>query len=148
MKKKISVAVIIFLLLAVVAAGAGISIRNSPEYALLTMAKEVKASGMEGLEPYLTGEVLATVEQIDTLSENKVVGAISSILNAEHYMERLKTELVQMEWELDDIRKSSGQAQISLGFNYKDTLTGTISLTMVREDGEWKINGISLPQLD
>lgn len=147
MKKKALIAAIIFLLLVVVF-GAVISIRNSPEYALLTIAREVEASGVEGLKPYLTGEVLEKVEQIETLTENKVVGAISSILNAEHYMERLKTELAKVEWELDDIRKSSGQARISLGFNYEEKLIGTVDFTMVRDNGAWKISEISLPELD
>ena len=147
MKKEALIAAIIFLLFAVVA-GAVISIRNSPEYALLTIAKEVETSGVDGLKPYLTGEVLETVEHIDTLSENKVIGAISSILNAEYYVDLLKTELAQVKWELNDIQKSSGQAQISLGFNYEEKLTGTVDVTMVRENRAWKISEISLPELD
>lgn len=147
MKKKALIAAIIFLLLVVVS-GAVISIRNSPEYALLVMVKEVETSGVEGLKPYLTGEVLESVEYIDTLSENKVIGAISSILNAEYYMDLLKTELTQVRWELNDIQKSSGQAQISLSFNYEEKLTGTVDFTMVRENRAWKISEISLLELD
>lgn len=147
MRKKALIAAIIFLLLVVVF-GAVISIRNSPEYALLTIAREVEASGVEGLKPYLTGEVLEKVEQIETLSENTVIGAISSMLNVEYYMDLLKTELAQVKWELNDIQKTSGQAQISLGFNYEEKLTGTVDFTMIREDRDWRISEISLPELD
>ena len=56
-------------------------------------------------------------------------------------------ELSKVEWSLGDILKSSDKASVSLDFNYEDTLTGTVTLTLVQEEKEWKINDISFSDI-
>lgn len=56
-------------------------------------------------------------------------------------------ELSKVEWSLGDILKSSDKASVSLDFNYEDTLTGTVTLTLVQEEKEWKINDISFSDM-
>lgn len=56
-------------------------------------------------------------------------------------------ELSKVEWRLGDILKSSDKASVSLDFNYEDTLTGTVTLTLVQEEKEWKINDISFSDM-
>lgn len=107
------------LLFAVVGAGVVISVRNSPEYALSTIVQDVQASGLEGLKPHLTGEALEAADKIDALSDNVILDAVSAVLDIDGCIDMLKSELVQVEWSLDDVQKDSGQAQVSLGFNYE-----------------------------
>ena len=117
-------------------------VRGSPEYALLTMAKDVKSTGLEGLKPHLTGDALMLVEKLDGAKNNKVLDAISSILDTDWFEEKLQDELTQIEWKLDDVERHAGRAEISLEFNYKGKLTGEAELDMLRENGQWKISGI------
>ena len=35
-----------------------------------------------------------------------------------------------------------------IGFNYKDSVEGTIDIEMVKEDKEWKIDGLKNPHFD
>lgn len=50
--------------------------------------------------------------------------------------------------DVDDVLKSKDNASVILSFNYDDKLVGAIELSMVREDGEWKIDGLEFPEFD
>lgn len=152
MKKKVlKVTAAVLLLLTVAGTAVFFLVRSSPEYALWTMAKDVQSGGVEGLKPHLTGDALELVERLDGISgskDNKVLDALSSILNVDRLVETMKNELAQMTWSLDDVEKSADAAEFSLKFNYEDKLTGVVELDMVRESGVWKISGIGLSDLD
>ena len=48
--------------------------------------------------------------------------------------------------EGDDVLKSKENATVILSFNYEDKLIGTIEISMIREEGEWKIDSIEFPE--
>ena len=50
-----------------------------------------------------------------------------------------------MQWEVDDVLKSNENAAVFLSFNYEDKLIGSIEISMIREDGDWKIDTIKFP---
>lgn len=147
MKKIICILSVILLLFAGVGSYAYIKVINSPEYALKTILSDVKENGVEGLTPHLTGNAKELVEKAQALSENAFVSSILSFFDTDKYTEVLMQELSKVEWSLGDILKSSDKASVSLDFNYEDTLTGTVTLTLVQEEKEWKINDISFSDM-
>lgn len=138
----------VLLLVAAVGTAAFFALRSSPAYALLLVAGDVKEAGVEGLKPHLTGDALELVEKLDGAKDNKVMDAISSILDADWVTERLQDQLTQIQWELDDMQRHKGRAEITLEFNYRDRLTGDVEIDMIRENGCWKISGIRLSDLE
>ena len=152
MKKKAwKIGAAILVLLALVGTAAFFLVRSSPEYALLSVAKDVRTAGVEGLKPHLTDDALELVEKLeglDGISDSKVMDAVWSFLDMDRLVEMLKAELAQVKWSLDDIEKSAGAAEFSLKFNYDDKLTGVVELDMIRENDVWKISGIGLSDLD
>lgn len=148
-KRGWKIAVIVFLLLVAIGATGFFAVRNSPEYALLTMAKDVRDAGVEGLKPHLTGQALELVEKLGGKSDNRFWEVISTILDTDQLVEMMKTELAKVEWKLDDFDKSAHTAEISLRFNYSGKLSGEVELDMLRdENGAWKISEIKLSDLD
>ena len=57
----------------------------------------------------------------------------------------------ECEWTVEDILKGSESAKAVLGFaisNGKDDIKGTLQLTMIKEDKEWKIDGVDTPKFE
>ena len=146
MKKIYCVLILIAVLLIGVGAFVGVSIIKSPEYALMQIKNDVQKSGIDGLMPHLTDDAQKTVSAITSVTENQLVGALFSLFAKDDYVGALKSNLNEIDWRLDDVLKSKNKADAVLGFNYKDKLTGTIEISMVYEDGEWKISGIEIPE--
>ena len=145
MKKKVLYIVIPILVVLIGAGGVfGVWFLNSPEYTLWKMSKDVAESGVDGLMPYLTDEAKETVNSITALVENPVAGAIIGFLGSGGDSD-VVTKLKEMDWELVDMLKGKGRADAVLGFNYNDQYKGQIEINMVQVNGEWKINGIQLP---
>ena len=44
--------------------------------------------------------------------------------------------------------KGSETSKAVIGFNYQDMMTGSIELTMIKEDKTWKIDSLALPVFD
>ena len=150
-KNRWKVVVTVLLLLAVVGTAAVFAVRGSPEYALWTMAKDVRADGFEGLKPHLTGDALELAEKLDGISQgkdSKVMDALFSVLDLDGIVQTLKDELTQIRWSLDDVERSAHTAEFSLDFNYDNKLTGEVELDMIRENGVWKISDIEISDLD
>lgn len=89
--------------------------------------------------------ILHTRSTITSITENKFVNAL---LKKNNYAGVLKSNLTKIDWDLEDIIKSNKRADIILAFNYDDKLEGTIEITMIREDGTWKISGVDFPKFD
>ncbi|MBQ2001207.1 MAG: hypothetical protein II241_05445 [Clostridia bacterium] len=142
------VLILIAVLLIGVGAFVGVSIIKSPEYALMQIKNDVQESGIDGLMPHLTDDAQKTVSTITSVTENQIVGALFSLFAKDDYVGALKSNLSEIDWRLDDVLKSKNKADAVLGFNYKDKLTGTIEISMVYEDGEWKISGIEIPDFE
>lgn len=148
MKKAFLVTISIVALIAVTIIGMGVYITNTPEYALKEMIDDVNASGMDGLYPHLTGEARATIDAVSSVTGNGIFNTIVGFISQSEYVSVLKSEIQEIQWEVDDVLKSKDNASVILSFNYDDKLVGTIELSMVREDGEWKIDGLEFPEFD
>lgn len=148
MKKALLITISIVALIAATIIGMGVYVTNTPEYALKEMIDDVNASGMDGLYPHLTGEARATIDAVSSVTENSIFNTIVGFISQSEYMGVLKSEIQEIQWEVDDVLKSKDNASVILSFNYDDKLVGTIELSMVREDGEWKIDGLEFPEFD
>jgi len=148
MKKAFLIAISIVALIAVTIIGIGVYVTNTPEYALKEMIDDVNASGMDGLYPHLTGEARAIIDAVSSVTENSIFNTIVGFISQSEYVGVLKSEIQEIQWEVDDVLKSKDNASVILSFNYDDKLVGTIELSMVREDGEWKIDGLEFPEFD
>ena len=148
MKKAFLVTISIVALIAVTIIGMDVYVTNTPEYALKEMIDDVNASGMDGLYPHLTGEARATIDAVSSVTGNSIFNTIVGFISQSEYVSVLKSEIQEIQWEVDDVLKSKDNASVILSFNYDDKLVGTIELSMVREDGEWKIDGLEFPKFD
>ncbi len=148
MKKTILIIVSIVALIAAILIGVGVYIVNTPEYALAEMLGDVNDSGMEGLYPHLTDKARETVDAISSVTENSILNSIIGYISQSEYISVLKSEMQEIQWNVNDILKSKENALVILSFNYKDKLVGTIELSMIREAGAWKIDGVKLPKFD
>lgn len=113
----------------------GIYVIHTPEYALMGIAEDVKESGMDGLQPHLTGDTEELFENIRKVTENKLVRSLTGVFD----LGLLESELWDMDWEMKDILKRKDRAVVTLQFDYMGRLQGEVELTMIREEGEWKI---------
>ena len=134
------------MLLAVIAGGIGLYIVNTPEYALKAMIDDVNTSGMEGLEPHLTGNAKEALDTVSSITSSNLFNTIKGFINQNDYVGVLKSEIQEVQWEVDDVLKSKENAAVVLSFNYEDKLIGTIEISMIRDAGEWKIDGIEFPE--
>ena len=146
MKKVLYFVVPIIIIIISVGVYFGVSVMNSPEYALMQIAKDVEKSGVDGLMPHLTEEAQETVSAITSITENKLVNSILNFLGKDDYTGILKSNLQDVEWRLDNILEGNNRADVVLGFNYNDKLIGTIEINMIKDNGDWKISGLELPK--
>jgi len=148
MKKAFLITISIVALIAITIIGMGVYVTNTPEYALKEMIDDVNASGMDGLYPHLTGEARATIDAASSVTENSFFNTIVGFISQSEYVGVLKSEIQEIQWEVDDVLKSKENAAVVLSFNYEDKLIGTIEISMIREEGEWKIDGLEFPEFD
>ena len=148
MKNAIVIISSIVLLIAVIAGGIGMYIVNTPEYKLKTMINDVNTSGMEGLEPHLTGNAKEVLNTVSSITSGNLFNTIMGFINQDDYVSVLKSEIQEVQWEIKNVLKSNENAAVILSFNYEDKLIGTIEISMIREDGDWKIDGIEFPEFE
>ena len=146
MKKAFLITISIVALIAITIIGMGVYVTNTPEYALKEMIDDVNASGMDGLYPHLTGEARATIDAVSSVTENSIFNTIVGFISQSEYVGVLKSEIQEIQWEVDDVLKSKENAAVVLSFNYEDKLIGTIEISMIREEGEWKVDSIEFPE--
>ena len=148
MKKAHYIIISMLLILIGVSAFLGIRIKNSPEFALMRIAQDVKESGIDGLDPHLTQDAKKVVDTISAVTENELITSVIGLLNKNDYIGIMKSELRNIQWDVEDVLKSSDRASVLLSFNYTDKLVGTINVSMVREAGAWKINNLEWPKFE
>lgn len=146
MKKAIVFIFSIVLLLAVISGGIGMYIVNTPEYVLKTMIDDVNTSGMAGLESHLTGNAKETLDTVSSIAGSDLFNTLIGFINQNDYVSVLKSEVQEVQWEVDNVLKSNENAAVILSFNYEDKLIGIIEISMIREKGDWKIDGIEFPE--
>lgn len=128
--------------------GLGVLIFKSPEYALIQIQKDIQEYGIEGLEPYLTGDAKETWDGVEELSDNTIISSIFAFLDIKDYVSLIKSELGEITWTAGDMLKGSDKCTVTLGFNYKDKVTGETTVTLSKIDGDWYISHFTFPDLE
>ena len=146
MKQVVIIISSVILLLAVISSGLGMYIVNTPEYALKTIMDDVNTSGMEGLEPHLTGKAKETIDAVSYITDSNIFNTIMGFIKQDDYVGVLKSEIQEIQWGVDDLLKSKESAAVILSFNYEDKLIGTIEISMIRDERKWKIDSIEFPE--
>ena len=99
----------------------------------------------ENDEPYLTENAEMKVEKIRSISSGM------DILTGSNRISLLINRLADCEWTVIDILKGSESAKGIVAFKYiteEDDIEGSVELTMIKEDKEWKIDGVEMPKFE
>ena len=136
----------------------GIIKRISPEYVLKCAIDDLQKDGLDGLKPYLTSNALKKVEMVQSIANG--VGLLSDLAalssagspqsgeDTSAAMIHLVRHISEIEWEVLDILKGSASTKVILGFKYKESVEGKMELTMIKQDKEWRIDTLSMPQFE
>ena len=117
----------------------------SPEYVIEHAIADVKTSGLEGLKPYLTENA---EKKVDTI---RLVSNSVDLFTGSNMVSLLLNKLSDCEWHVVDIMKGSESAKGIVGFRFEngeDTISGTVELTLIKEDKEWRIDGVEKPKFE
>ena len=116
--------------------------RWSPEYALNEAYADIKEEGMPGLKKHLTSKALKTIERVE------MVGDISTLVMTENPTSLLVSKMGEFEYTVIDMLKGKESARCVIGFSYRDNVQGTIEIEMIKEEKEWRIDGLKNPHFD
>lgn len=122
--------------------------RWSPEYALNNTFDDMRASGLDGLKKHLTANALKIVTGFESLNGKPGVSLFTSALLGGDAVSFLLERLSECDWTTKDVMKGKETSKAVVGFDYHDTMVGTIEMTMIREDGIWKIDGLDVPKFE
>ena len=129
--------------------------RISPEYVLKNAFKDIKEMGFDGLKPYLTVEGYRKVEYLLSLTGGIDMFTATAFMfqpNAGGCPASLKGSLndtpKECNYIVKDLLKGSSSAKAIVAFEHKDGTKGTIELTMIKENKEWKIDDMDMPKLE
>ena len=122
--------------------------RWSPEYALNNAFDDMRESGLDGLKKHLTSNALKNVESLESISDIPGVSFFTNALMGGNPVNFLLDKLSECEWTIRDVMKGSESSKAVIGFNYQDSMVGTIELTMIKEDKIWKIDSLATPKFD
>ena len=150
MIKKVIIAVISILLIAGLAAGGYIFYKTTtPEYALYQTMQDIRESGMDGLKAHLASNAREKADRVTEWSDNAIVsGLLSLITQQEDISGLLQAGLSDMTWTLQGVTKDGQQATVTVDFDYQGKMTGSLNITMLREDRQWKIDGVEVENVD
>ena len=117
--------------------------RISPEYVVEHAIEDMRTSGLEGLKPYLTDKAEKNVDTFISVSNGV------SLLTGGYKVSVFFNRLAECDWTVDEILKGSESAKAILGFAIRsggDDIEGTLQLTLIKEDKEWRIDGVDMPK--
>ena len=117
--------------------------RISPEYVVEHAIEDMRTSGLEGLKPYLTDNAEKNVEMLISVSNGV------SLLTGGNKVSVFFDRLADCEWTVNEILKGSESAKAILGFALRsgeDEIEGTLQLPLIKEDKEWRIDGVDMPK--
>lgn len=60
----------------------------------------------------------------------------------------LLDKLSECDWTINDVMKGTESSKAIIGFAYQDIMSGTIELTMIKEDEIWKIDSLAMPKFE
>ena len=53
-----------------------------------------------------------------------------------------------IDWSIRDVLKGSDTAKGIVGFRFEDSMEGTVELTLIRLEKEWRIDNLNMPHFD
>jgi hypothetical protein len=122
--------------------------RWNPEYALNNAINDVKKSGLEGLKKHLTEKAVKRIQSIESITNMPEISMFTSVLVGGDAVAVLLDKLSECDWTVIEVMKGSESSKAIVGFNYEDKMTGTIELTMIKEEKVWKIDHLAMPKFD
>lgn len=144
--KKIVISITALFLLVCVAGGGFLMFRHrSVEYALTQIYKDVKESGITGLEEHLTENSREFVEKVTEWSEHPLVAGALLFSSQYEEVSFLKSQIKEIAWTVEDLLKGKKRTDVVIGFNYQEQVVGTVDVILIYVDREWKIDSISVP---
>ena len=126
----------------------------SPEYVLGKAFMDIKKYGIDGLKPYLTENAKNKVELISggmTLisSVGKLLGSSDdSKEDSNKAVNFLMEKMSDFDFGYKNMIKDEDTARAVISFEYPEVMKGTIDISMIRQDKEWKIDNLSMPHFD
>ena len=148
MKKVWIILAAVLLIVAIVGGIFWFKFTASPEYALMQIGKDIEKMGIEGLYTHLTDEGQQMFDNIGKVTDNEIVGALVGLLGLEDDIAIFKENLDNMKWEVEDIMKGENNARVILDFEYSEEVEGSVEISMIKQEKEWKIDGFEMPQFD
>ena len=133
----------------------GIMKRISPEYVLKNAIEDMGLSGLDGLKPYLTSNALKSIDTVLKFSNgvDLFTGGLGVLMSQSGSgnisgasVRFLLDKLSELDWVIMDVLKGSDSAKGVVGFTYEDKVDGTVEVTMIREDKEWRIDTLNMPK--
>ena len=122
--------------------------RWSPEYALKNAIDDMNESGLDGLKKHLTANAVKSIESLENLTGRPEISMFTTALMGGNAVGVLLDKLSECTWTVVDVMKGAETSKAVLGFDYQDSMTGTIELTMIKEDKIWKIDSLAMPKFD
>ena len=116
--------------------------RISPEFALNEAYSDVKDEGFTGLKKHLTANALKKIESAESIAN------LATVFTGNNPTDMLLVKMGEFEYVVIDMLKGKGTARCVIGFNYGDSVKGTIEIKMVKEDKEWKIDNLENPHFE
>lgn len=145
MKKAKFIIIAAVAILAVAAIIFGIIFLRSPEYALLRIFKDMERSGCGAVTDHMTEEALDIVEGFNEFPKTdlfkRLFGEGEDIGDIEEYLQDVTFTPMGLE-------KQRGKATLKLRFAYRDIVSGTLDMELIRRDSTWLINGFTFPEFE
>lgn len=117
----------------------------SPEYVVEHAITDMRTAGLEGLKPYLTENAEKKVDTIRSVSSGM------DLLTGGSRVSVFFNRLSECDWTVVEILKGSETAKAVMRFSIisgTDEIEGTIQLTMIKEEKEWRIDGVDMPKFE
>lgn len=148
MKKKTLMIVSVLLAFALLTGGVIIYYINSPLRALKTMYDDLDEQGMDGLRPHFTDGAAMLYDEFMEASDNWIVKQLLKKAGLETYVDVFKNHSEDIEWEFEDLLTGSSRTDVYVRFSYNGEVEGLLELRLIKEDGDWKIDGFGFPEID
>ena len=124
----------------------GLFERWSPEHALNNAFDDMRESGLDCLKKHLTANALKSIQSLESLSERPEIALFTTALLGGNAVSVLLEKLSECKWTILDVMKGSESSKAVVGFDYQNSMTGTIELTMIKEQKIWKIDSLAMPK--
>ena len=147
MKKTVIIIAAVVILISSIA-GAAAYITSTPEYAMKEIISDVMENGIDGLYPHLTGKAREAADALSSVADSGIFGAIIGMVSQSDYSDMLKSAMKEIKWSVDEILRDNSSVTAIISFDYKEKLSGAVELSMVKKEGEWKIDRVSLRSVD